>query len=104
MHLPARIAATAAVLALSIAPAALAASGPPANAGNGHAPTASTALASSDSTGAKSYGTYCKAARKKHVAGQNGTPFSQCVSAAAKLLKDKQDDASETSTDDGAGS
>lgn len=27
--------------------------------------------------------------RKKHVAGQKGTPFSQCVSAAAKLLGDQ---------------
>jgi hypothetical protein len=28
----------------------------------------------------------CANESKKHVAGQKGTPFSQCVSAAAKLL------------------
>jgi hypothetical protein len=28
----------------------------------------------------------CSNESKKHVAGQKGTPFSQCVSAAAKLL------------------
>jgi hypothetical protein len=27
----------------------------------------------------------CKTLSKKHVAGQKGTPYSQCVSAAAKL-------------------
>jgi hypothetical protein len=27
----------------------------------------------------------CAKESKKHVAGQKGTPFSQCVSAAAKL-------------------
>jgi hypothetical protein len=27
----------------------------------------------------------CANESKKHVAGQKGTPFSQCVSAAAKL-------------------
>jgi hypothetical protein len=34
---------------------------------------------------AKAYGTYCKDESKKHVAGQSGTPFSQCVTAMAKL-------------------
>ncbi len=29
---------------------------------------------------------FCANMPKKHVAGQKGTPFSQCVSAAAKLL------------------
>lgn len=30
-------------------------------------------------------GYYCRAESKKHVAGQKGTPFSQCVTAMAKL-------------------
>jgi len=30
-------------------------------------------------------GQYCKAASKKHVEGQKGTPFSVCVKAQAKL-------------------
>ena len=33
---------------------------------------------------AKAYGRYCQNQSKKHVAGQNGTPFSQCVTAMAK--------------------
>jgi hypothetical protein len=34
---------------------------------------------------AKAYGRYCHDQSKKHVAGQKGTPFSQCVTAMAKL-------------------
>jgi hypothetical protein len=33
----------------------------------------------------------CANESKKHVAGQKGTPFSQCVSAAAKLLGQQSD-------------
>src|SRR3954454_14445622 len=32
-------------------------------------------------------GQYCKGLSKKHIAGQKGTPFSQCVTAMAKLNK-----------------
>jgi hypothetical protein len=34
---------------------------------------------------AKAYGVHCQGESKKHVAGQKGTPFSQCVTAMAKL-------------------
>src|SRR2546422_2428506 len=34
---------------------------------------------------AKAYGRYCQGQSKEHVAGQKGTPFSQCVTAMAKL-------------------
>jgi hypothetical protein len=34
---------------------------------------------------AKAYGVFCNKESKKHVAGQHGTPFSQCVTALAKL-------------------
>jgi hypothetical protein len=34
---------------------------------------------------AKAYGRYCQNQSKTHVAGQPGTPFSQCVTAMAKL-------------------
>ena len=34
---------------------------------------------------AKAYGRYCQTQSKTHVAGQTGTPFSQCVTALAKL-------------------
>jgi hypothetical protein len=33
--------------------------------------------------------TACAPLSKQHVAGQRGTPFSQCVAAGAKLLKDQ---------------
>jgi hypothetical protein len=38
---------------------------------------------------AKAYGRYCQNQSKTHVAGQKGTPFSQCVTAMAKLATDK---------------
>ena len=34
---------------------------------------------------AKAYGRLCQDESKKHVAGTKGTPFSQCVTAMAKL-------------------
>jgi hypothetical protein len=34
---------------------------------------------------AKAYGVYCRGFSKKHVAGEKGTPFSQCVTAMAKV-------------------
>ena len=40
---------------------------------------------------AKAYGRYCQDQSKKHVAGQKGTPFSQCVTARAKLVTGKTD-------------
>src|SRR4051794_13851649 len=36
-------------------------------------------------TKAKAYGKSCQGQSKKHVAGQKGTPFSQCVTAMAKV-------------------
>jgi hypothetical protein len=35
----------------------------------------------------KGYGVLCKGVSKKHVKGEKGTPFSQCVTALAKLDK-----------------
>ena len=40
---------------------------------------------------AKAYGRYCHDQSKKHVAGQKGTPFSQCVTAMAKLATGQTD-------------
>lgn len=37
----------------------------------------------------KGYGVLCKGQSKKHVKGQKGTPFSQCVTAMAKIDKGK---------------
>jgi hypothetical protein len=39
----------------------------------------------------KAYGKYCQGQSKKHVKGEKGTPFSQCVRAMAKLDKGKAD-------------
>jgi hypothetical protein len=36
---------------------------------------------------AKAYGVYCKEESRKHVEGEKGTPFSQCVTAMAKAAK-----------------
>ena len=38
---------------------------------------------------AKAYGKHCQNQSKKHVAGQKGTPFSQCVTAMAKVATGK---------------
>jgi hypothetical protein len=40
---------------------------------------------------AKAYGQHCQGESKKHVAGQKGTPFSQCVTAMAKLANGETD-------------
>ncbi len=39
---------------------------------------------------AKAYGVYCKGESKKHVEGEKGTPFSQCVTAMAKAAKNER--------------
>lgn len=39
---------------------------------------------------AKAYGRLCQGQSKKHVAGQKGTPFSQCVTAMAKAAHDNK--------------
>lgn len=37
---------------------------------------------------AKAYGVYCRGFSKKHVKGEQGTPFSRCVTAMAKAATD----------------
>jgi hypothetical protein len=39
---------------------------------------------------AKAYGRYCQAESKKHVPGEKGTPFSQCVTAMAKAAHNER--------------
>jgi hypothetical protein len=39
---------------------------------------------------AKAYGHLCQGESKKHVDGQKGTPFSQCVTAMAKAAHDEK--------------
>jgi hypothetical protein len=60
---------------------------------NGHGTTSTTGTTTTVTTStsttslpsqAKAYGVYCQTQSKKHIAGQKGTPFSQCVTAMAK--------------------
>jgi hypothetical protein len=39
---------------------------------------------------AKAYGVYCQGQSKKHVEGQKGTAFSQCVTAMAKAAHNER--------------
>jgi len=83
--------------ALVVSPAIALASGEPGNPGAPDNQGTQTAAANKPSdTGqpgpgaslpanAKAYGRYCQNQSKQHVAGQKGTPFSQCVTAMAKL-------------------
>ena len=69
-----------AACAMTAAPMAVA-GGAAAHPGKAHTNHQST----SSSGHGKAYGKFCQAQSKKHVAGQKGTPFSQCVTAMAKL-------------------
>jgi len=86
------------VLALGAAAPALAGSDrgngtPPTNQGTAHKQAAQTHPAKTNTPGpkaslpakAKAYGHYCQGQSKKHVKGTKGTPFSQCVTAMAKV-------------------
>jgi hypothetical protein len=46
--------------------------------------TTTTSDQSAPPAHAKAYGRYCQRESKRHIAGQKGTPFSQCVTAMAK--------------------
>src|SRR6266516_3465684 len=87
--------------ALVVSPAVAPASGAPSNPGAPDNQGTQTATANKPSdTGqpgpgaslpakARAYGRYCQGQSKQHVAGQKGTPFSNCVAAGAKLLKNQ---------------
>jgi hypothetical protein len=85
-----------AMLALAVTPALAVGppSGkPPANQGTEHKPATPGPKAGLPAK-AKAYGRYCKAESKKRsdaVEGTKGTPFSQCVTAMAKLATGKTD-------------
>jgi hypothetical protein len=93
-----KVAAVTAALALSATPAVAIAAQPPKV--PGAAKRAATPAGSQNTTAAKpsppgpgaslpakakAFGKRCQGESKKHVAGQKGTPFSQCVTAMAKL-------------------
>ena len=56
----------------------------PSNTGGGHGAKPSIDGPAPPGDG-KAYGRYCKDQSRKHVKGEKGTPFSQCVTAMAKL-------------------
>lgn len=78
------------MFALGFAPAlAIAAhsSGKPSSPGNsaGHAHSSAPGPNASMPANGKGFGKFCQAESKNHVAGEKGSPFSQCVTAMAKL-------------------
>jgi hypothetical protein len=76
------------VLVCAVAPALALAGGPPTSPGQ-RGGDQQPGPAASLPAKAKAYGRYCQNQSKKHVAGQQGTPFSQCVTAMAKLATGK---------------
>jgi hypothetical protein len=62
---------------------------PPSNEGTEHKPDGTPGPKAGLPAKAKAYGRYCQGESKKHVEGEKGTPFSQCVTAMAKLASGK---------------
>jgi hypothetical protein len=97
MKLQMKIAMVLGALALATAPA-MALASQPTNPGQGNGPqyTPETPAPKTPGPGAslpekaKAYGTYCQGQSKKHVAGEKGTPFSQCVTAMAKAANNEK--------------
>jgi len=95
MKFRSKVAVVVAGLALTATPA------PAAGPGAGHVPDNPATANIPESPGpgaslpakAKAYGSYCKGSSKEHVEGEKGTPFSQCVSAGAKLLNEVEENA-----------
>jgi hypothetical protein len=92
-----KIALVVGVFALATAPAAALAV-QPADPGQGHGKGPHYAPEKPETPGpgaslpekAKAYGVYCQGQSKKHVKGEKGTPFSQCVTAMAKAAKNEK--------------
>jgi hypothetical protein len=91
MSIKTRIAALLGVAALMIAPAAAFAGGPeyaPEKPPHPEHPMPGPNASMPEK--AKAYGVYCRTFPKKHVAGQKGTPFSNCVNAMAVAASTKK--------------
>ena len=91
MNVKTRIAAPAGALALLLTPAAALATGPEYTPAHPPHPThpmhpahPTPGPSASLPEKAKAYGVHCRKFSKKHVKGEKGTPFSQCVTAMAK--------------------
>lgn len=75
MKLHRRLAVAVVTMSLGFVPAVALANG---SGNHGHSNGSTT-------SNAKKYGKYCQGESKQHVAGQKGTPFSDCVKAMAQL-------------------
>jgi hypothetical protein len=102
MRISSLIATTTCGLALLVGPSLAAGDPPPGSPSGDHANAGShpavTATPSTETppdpnanaeTKAKAYGKQCQDQSKKHVTGQQGTPFSRCVTAMAKVATGK---------------
>jgi len=96
MRITKYVALFAAVLALGALPAVAMAGGKSSSAPGHNKTTTTNSTPSSTPTTSptKAYGKFCQSESKKHVAGQKGTPFSQCVTAAAHAAKSSKTSAS----------
>jgi uncharacterized protein YcfJ len=96
MKLQMKIAVVLGALALAVAPGMAVANPSGQGQGNGNGPEYKPAHPQKPGPGAslpekaKAYGVYCKGQSRKHVAGEKGTPFSQCVTAMAKAAHDEK--------------
>ena len=102
MRISSLLTATTCGLALLVGPSLAAGDPPPGSPSGDHSNAGShptvTATPSSETppgpsasseTKAKAYGKHCQDQSKKRVAGQQGTPFSRCVTAMAKVATNK---------------
>jgi hypothetical protein len=95
MTLRMKIATVLGALALATVPA-VAVANQPTEPGNGHGKGAHSAPVTPGSNAnppekAKAHGVHCKGLSKKHVKGEKGTPFSRCVTAAAKAQHEQRE-------------
>jgi hypothetical protein len=86
-HKLSRIAALGSIVALGALGAPALATPPAGFPSASHKPATTPGPGGSPSSKAHAYGKYCANQSKKHVAGQKGTPFSQCVTAMARAAK-----------------
>jgi uncharacterized protein YcfJ len=90
MKIQAKVAVVLGALALATVPA-MALADQPTEPGNGHGTQYTPAPPGPGASlpeKANAYGVRCKDQSRKHVKGEKGTPFSQCVTAMAKAATD----------------
>jgi hypothetical protein len=86
-HKLSRIVALGSIVAVGALGAPALAAPPAGSPSEAHKPAATPGPNASPKAKANAYGKFCANQSKKHVAGQKGTPFSQCVTAMAKAAK-----------------